>query len=156
MRFDLDDYIDYLISYFQFIRTELKYMAVCQPTVPVLAALALMSTKNDPKLPHTAILLGGPIDTNQSPTAVNEIATSRGDDWFQQNVISMVPSRFPGAMRLVYPGFMQLAGFMSMNIQRHMESLNKAIEDYADNRRADAFKTIKFLSRIFFNDGFNC
>jgi poly(3-hydroxybutyrate) depolymerase len=147
--FDLDDFIDYMISYFQLLGPNLNVMAVCQPTVPVLAALALMSTNNDPKQPHSAILLGGPIDTNQSPTAVNELATSRGDDWFQQNVISIVPTRFPGAMRLVYPGFMQLAGFMSMNIQRHMESLNKAIEDYADNRKADAFKTINFYLEYF-------
>lgn len=147
--FDLNDFIEYLISYFQLLGPDLNVMAVCQPTVPVLVALALMSTKNDPMLPRTAILLGGPIDTNQSPTAVNELATSRGDDWFQQNVISIVPNRFPGAMRLVYPGFMQLSGFMSMNLQRHIESLNNAISEYADNRRKNAFKIINFYLEYF-------
>jgi poly(3-hydroxybutyrate) depolymerase len=108
-----------------------------------------MSTANDPNIPRSAILLGGPIDTRQSPTAVNELATSRGDDWFQQNVISIVPTRFPGGMRLVYPGFMQLAGFMSMNLQRHIESLNRAINDYAENKRDDAIKTVRFYLEYF-------
>lgn len=147
--FDLDEFIEYMISYFNLLGPDFHVMAVCQPTVPVLAALALMSTDNNPNVPRTAILLGGPIDTSLSPTAVNELATSRGDDWFQQNVISIVPGRFPGAMRLVYPGFMQLAGFMSMNIQRHLESLKKAIDDYADNQKEAAFKTIKFYLEYF-------
>ncbi|MCW8445518.1 polyhydroxyalkanoate depolymerase [Fluoribacter gormanii] len=147
--FDLDDFIEYMISYFRLLGPELNVMAVCQPTVPVLAALALMSTAKDPKLPRCAILLGGPIDTSHSPTAVNELAASRGDDWFQQNVISMVPSRFPGAMRLVYPGFMQLSGFMSMNWQRHIESLQSAIDNYAVNKREEAFKTIRFYLEYF-------
>lgn len=147
--FDLDDFIEYIISYFHLLGPDLHVMAVCQPTVPVLAALALMSTNNDPMLPQSAILLGGPIDTSQSPTSVNELATSRGDDWFKQNVISIVPTRFPGAMRLVYPGFMQLAGFMSMNLQRHIESLNQAIIDYADNKRENALKTVRFYLEYF-------
>src|SRR5579885_469606 len=147
--FDLDDFIEYMISYFQKLGPDFNVMAVCQPTVPVLAALALMSTANDQRVPHTAILLGGPIDTSQSPTKVNELATSRGDDWFQQNVISIVPTLFPGAMRLVYPGFMQLAGFLSMNIQRHIESLTKAVNDYADNNRRSALKTVNFYLEYF-------
>ena len=147
--FDLDDFIDYMISYFRMLGPDFNVMAVCQPTVPVLAALALMSTANEKTLPRSAILLGGPIDTSQSPTSVNNLATSRGDDWFQQNVISIVPSRFPGAMRLVYPGFMQLAGFMSMNLQRHFESLKKAIDDFAENRKESAFKTINFYIEYF-------
>lgn len=147
--FDLDNYIDYLISYFQILGPDCNVMAVCQPTVPVLAALALMSTDKDPKLPHCAILLGGPIDTTKSPTAINELASSRGDDWFQQNVISMVPTRFPGAMRLVYPGFMQLSGFLSMNLQRHIESLENAIENYTEDNREEAFKIIQFYLEYF-------
>lgn len=147
--FDLDDFVDYLISYFQLLGPELNVMAVCQPTVPVLVAISIMSTNNDPCVPSSAILLGGPIDTTQSPTKVNELAMSRGDDWFQQNVVSMVPTRFHGGMRLVYPGFMQLAGFMSMNIQRHIESLQKAIENYSVNRKEEAFKTIRFYLEYF-------
>ncbi|WP_253264748.1 polyhydroxyalkanoate depolymerase [Legionella longbeachae] len=147
--FDLDDYIEYMISYFNLLGPNLNVMAVCQPTVPVLAAVALMSTNHSANLPRTAILLGGPIDTSQSPTTVNDLAASRGDDWFQQNVISIVPSRFPGAMRLVYPGFMQLAGFMSMNLQRHMESLQRAVDRYAENQKEAAFKIIKFYLEYF-------
>jgi poly(3-hydroxybutyrate) depolymerase len=147
--FDLDDFIEYLISYFKLLAPNLNVMAVCQPTVPVLAALALMSTEKHSGIPVNAILLGGPVDTSQSPTAVNQLAVSRDDDWFQQNVISMVPDRFPGAMRIVYPGFMQLSGFMSMNLQRHMESLKKAIDDYADNKRENALKTIQFYLEYF-------
>lgn len=127
--FDLNDYIEYVISYFRLLGPDLNVMAICQPTVPVLAALALMSSAKEPNLPRCVILLGGPIDTSKSPTAVNELAVSRDDDWFAQNVVSMVPTHFPGAMRLVYPGFMQLSGFMSMNLQRHIESLKKAIEN---------------------------
>ncbi|CEG56618.1 polyhydroxyalkanoate depolymerase [Legionella fallonii] len=147
--FDLNNFTEYVISYFQQLGPELNVMAVCQPTVPVLAALALMSSENDPKIPQCAILLGGPVDTRQSPTAVNELAVSRGDDWFQQNVITMVPARFLGAMRLVYPGFMQLSGFMSMNMQKHIESLKKAIDDYAEDKREAALKTIQFYLEYF-------
>jgi poly(3-hydroxybutyrate) depolymerase len=138
-----------MVSYFQLLGPDLNVMAVCQPTVPVLAALALMSTSKDPSLPSNVVLIGGPVDTTQSPTAVNKLAVSRGDGWFEQNVISMVPSRFPGAMRLVYPGFMQLSGFMSLNIQRHIESLTKAIEAYAVNNREAALKTIQFYLEYF-------
>lgn len=147
--FDLDNFIEYIISYFRLFGPKLNVMAVCQSTVPVLAALALMSTDKDPKLPRCAILLGGPIDTSKSPTAVNELAVTRGDDWFQQNVISMVPSRFPGAMRLVYPGFMQLSGFMSMNLQRHIESIQSAISDYAENNEEASLKTMRFYLEYF-------
>jgi poly(3-hydroxybutyrate) depolymerase len=147
--FDLDDYIDYVISYFRLLGPNLNVMAICQPTVPVLAAIALMSTDKEAHLPRCAILLGGPIDTSKSPTSVNELAISRTDVWFEQNVVSMVPTHFPGAMRLVYPGFMQLSGFMSMNLQRHIESLKQAIDNYAENKREEAFKTIKFYLEYF-------
>ncbi len=136
--FDLDEYIEYVTAYFHLLSPNLNVIAVCQPTVPVLAALALMSTAKDPHLPSTAVLIGGPIDTTQSPTAVNKLAVSRGDDWFEQNVISMVPNQYPGAMRLVYPGFMQLSGFMGMNMQKHIDSLNKAVEHYAENNKEAA------------------
>lgn len=147
--FDLDDCIDYILSYFKLLGPELNVMAVCQPTLPVLAAIALMSTEKDPRLPQCAILLGGPIDTSKSPTTVDELAMSRDGNWFEETVISMVPSRFPGAMRLVYPGFMQLSGFLSMNIQRHLNSIQEAIENYADNKREAAFKTLRFYLEYF-------
>lgn len=147
--FDLSDFIEYMVSYFKMLGPDLNVMAVCQPTVPVLAALAVMSAENDPHIPKVAILIGGPVDTSKSPTAVNELAVSREDDWFHQNVISIVPARFPGAMRLVYPGFMQLSGFMGMNMQKHIESLKKAIENYAENEKEAALKTVQFYLEYF-------
>lgn len=147
--FDLDDFISYVMSYFKLLGPDLNVMAVCQPTVPVLAALALMSSDHDPRLPRTTVLLGGPIDTDESPTVVNQLAATHTEDWYRQNVISMVPARFPGAMRLVYPGFMQLSGFLSMNMQRHLESLKQAIDNYAENQKEKAFKIIRFYLEYF-------
>ncbi|WP_209002033.1 polyhydroxyalkanoate depolymerase [Stappia albiluteola] len=118
--FDLDDYIDYIISMLHFLGPDTHVMAVCQPSVPVLAAVALMEARNDPYSPATMTLMGGPIDTRINPTAVNDLAQSRGIDWFERNVIMQVPFPHAGFMRDVYPGFLQLSGFMSMNMDRHM------------------------------------
>jgi poly(3-hydroxybutyrate) depolymerase len=97
-------------------------VAVCQPAVPVLAAVALMEADDDPYVPVTMTLMGGPIDTRVNPTAVNVLAQKRGIDWFRHNVITKVPFPNPGFMRDVYPGFLQLHGFMSMNLDRHIEA----------------------------------
>jgi poly(3-hydroxybutyrate) depolymerase len=121
-RFDLDDYIDYLISIMHFLRGDVHVLAVCQPSVPVLAAVATMEAAEDPHVPHSMILMGGPIDTRVNPTAVNELAVSRGIDWFRRNVVTKVPFPHPGALRDVYPGFLQLHGFVSMNLDRHIEA----------------------------------
>lgn len=147
--FDFDEFGQYIQDFMEILGPNLNVMAVCQPTVPVLVALSLMSADKNPKLPSSVILLGGPIDVEQMPTAVDELATSRGDDWFKQNVISIVPSHYPGYMRLVYPGFMQLSGFISMNLQRHFESLNRAVEDFARDDLEKALKTIKFYTEYF-------
>ena len=120
--FDLDDYIDYLISIFRFLKGECHIMAVCQPAVPVLAAVARMEAENDPYVPRSMTLMGGPIDTRENPTAVNELAIERGTKWFQDNVVTVVPWPHPGVMRQVYPGFLQLTGFVSMNLDRHMSA----------------------------------
>ena len=96
-------------------------MAVCQPSVPVLAAVALMEADGDPYAPRSMTLMGGPIDTRVNPTAVNKLAEERGIDWFRRNVITKVPFPHPGFMRDVYPGFLQLNGFMSMNLDRHVD-----------------------------------
>jgi len=120
--FDLDDYIDYLISIFHFLKGEVHVMAVCQPAVPVLAAVARMEAEEDPFTPRSMVLMGGPIDTRENPTAVNEVAIERGTEWFQRNVVTMVPWPHPGAMRQVYPGFLQLTGFVSMNLDRHVSA----------------------------------
>jgi poly(3-hydroxybutyrate) depolymerase len=120
--FDLDDYVDYLIQIFHHLETPAHVMAVCQPSVPVLAAVALMNGKNDPLTPRSMILMGGPIDTRSNPTAVNKLAKEKGIDWFKKNVIMTVPYPLAGAMRRVYPGFLQLTGFMTMNLDRHVSA----------------------------------
>jgi poly(3-hydroxybutyrate) depolymerase len=118
-RFDLDDYIDYVREMLRYFAGDVHVFAVCQPAVPVLAAVSLMEQDHDPAVPRSMILAGGPIDTRVSPTAVNDVAVERGTDWFRNHVISSVPWPNVGAGREVYPGFLQLSGFMSMNISRH-------------------------------------
>src|SRR6266550_4682106 len=121
-RFDLDDYIDYVISILHLLGGETHVIAVCQPSVPVLAAVARMEAEDDPYVPNSMVLMGGPIDTRTHPTAVNKLAEERGIDWFRRNVITKVPFPHPGFMRDVYPGFLQLNGFMTMNLDRHIEA----------------------------------
>jgi poly(3-hydroxybutyrate) depolymerase len=120
--FDLDDYIDYVISILHFLGGDTHVVAVCQPSVPVFAATALMEANDDPYAPRSITLMGGPIDTRINPTGVNQLAMHRGTDWFRRNVITKVPFPHPGVMRDVYPGFLQLNGFVSMNLDRHMEA----------------------------------
>jgi poly(3-hydroxybutyrate) depolymerase len=124
--FDLDDYIDYLIEFLELIgkRTgERPHMlAVCQPAVPAFAATALMNEDKNPWRPRTLTMMGGPIDTRKAPTAVNTLATQRPFSWFEQNVIATVPMIYAGSGREVYPGFLQLAGFMTMNLGSHLVS----------------------------------
>jgi poly(3-hydroxybutyrate) depolymerase len=121
-RFDLDDYIDYVISILHALGGDTHVIAVCQPAVPVMAAAALMEADNDPYVPTTMTLMGGPIDTRVNPTAVNELAQRRGIEWFRNHVITTVPFPNPGFGRDVYPGFLQLNGFVSMNLERHIEA----------------------------------
>jgi poly(3-hydroxybutyrate) depolymerase len=121
-RFDLDDYIDYLIEIFHTLGGGTHVVAVCQPSVPVMAAVSLMEADNDPCVPHSMVLMGGPVDTRVNPTVVNTLAEQRGSEWFRRNVITKVPFPHPGFMRDVYPGFLQLNGFVSMNLDRHIEA----------------------------------
>jgi poly(3-hydroxybutyrate) depolymerase len=120
--FDLDDYIDYLIAFLDHIGPGAHMLAVCQPSVPSYAAVALMNADKHPCTPRTLTMMGGPIDTREAPTAVNTLATQRPHAWFEQNVITTVPMHHPGAGRQVYPGFLQLAGFMTMNLGDHLRS----------------------------------
>ena len=120
--FDLDDYIDYVIAYLEHIGPGANVMAVCQPSVPVFAATAIMNADKHPCTPKTLTMMGGPIDTRCSPTSVNDLAMERPIEWFRHSVIATVPMQYRGAGRRVYPGFMQLAGFMSMNLGNHMMS----------------------------------
>jgi poly(3-hydroxybutyrate) depolymerase len=121
-RFDLDDYIDYVVSMLHKLGGDCHVIAVCQPAVPVLAAVARMEEVGDPYAPYSMTLMGGPIDTRINPTAVNKLAEERGIDWFRTHVISKVPFPHPGVMRDVYPGFLQLHGFVSMNLDRHLDA----------------------------------
>ncbi|MCB1522001.1 MAG: polyhydroxyalkanoate depolymerase [Hyphomicrobiaceae bacterium] len=128
-RFDLDDFIDYIISFIRFLGPNTHVMAVCQPSVPVLAAAAVMAAENDPCQPSSVTLMGGPIDTRRNPTKVNQLAEKRSISWFRNNVISRVPFPNAGFMRAVYPGFMQLTGFMTMNLERHTRAHAKLFDN---------------------------
>ncbi|MCX7296668.1 MAG: polyhydroxyalkanoate depolymerase [Hyphomicrobiales bacterium] len=158
-RFDLDDYIDYVISILHMMEGDAHIVAVCQPSVPVLAAVALMEADNDPYVPHSMTLMGGPIDTRVKSTAVNKLAESKGIEWFRSHVITKVPFPHPGVMRDVYPGFLQLTGFMSMNLDRHLEAhrdlfrnLVKGDGDSATKHREfyDEYMAVMDLSAEFY------
>ncbi|GGI74644.1 esterase [Polymorphobacter multimanifer] len=121
-RFDLNDYVDYVIGYLEHLGPGAHMLAVCQPAVPCFAAVAHMSRHANPAVPLTLTMMGGPIDTRKAPTSVDDLATERPFAWFEQNVIATVPQGYPGAGRKVYPGFLQLSGFLSMNLANHMKS----------------------------------
>jgi poly(3-hydroxybutyrate) depolymerase len=120
--FHLDDYVEYVIEFLHRLGPDVHVISVCQPTVPVLAAVSLMATDKDPKLPRSMTMMGGPIDTRRNPTQVNALAMRKPFDWFENNVVFKVPSAYPGYLRQVYPGFLQHAGFVAMNPDRHMNS----------------------------------
>ncbi|MGF7154478.1 polyhydroxyalkanoate depolymerase [Novosphingobium gossypii] len=120
--FDLDDYIDYVIAFLEHIGPGTHVLAVCQPSVPAYAATAIMGAKEHPCRPATLTMMGGPIDTREAPTSVNDVAIQQPLAWFEQNVIATVPMTYPGGGRRVYPGFLQLTGFMAMNLNAHMMS----------------------------------
>lgn len=119
--FHLDDYVAYVQEFIRHIGPEVNVISVCQPTVPVLAAISLMASRGE-KTPRTMTMMGGPIDARKSPTAVNNLATNKPFEWFENNVIYRVPTNFPGTGRAVYPGFLQHSGFVAMNPDRHLTS----------------------------------
>ena len=141
-RFDLDDYIDYVVDFLEFIGPNTHVVAVCQPSVPALAATALMGAAEHPCRPVTLTMMGGPIDTREAPTEVNNTATGNPLSWFQNNLIATVPAIYPGEGRKVYPGFLQLAGFMWQNIHTHMMSHYQMFQHLVagDGESADASK----------------
>jgi poly(3-hydroxybutyrate) depolymerase len=119
--FHLDDYVHYVQEFIRAIGHDVNVISVCQPTVPVLAAVSLMATAGEPT-PPALVMMGGPIDARLSPTAVNNLAMNKSFDWFENNVIYRVPPNYPGAGRRVYPGFLQHSGFVAMNPDRHLSS----------------------------------
>ncbi|MBI1980997.1 MAG: polyhydroxyalkanoate depolymerase [Methylocystis sp.] len=140
--FDLDDYIDYLCDMMRFLapsatETPLHTLGVCQASVPLICAVATMEAQDDPDVPESMVLIGGPIDTRVNPTAVNKLAQQRGIDWFRSHCIHTVPFPHAGMGRKVYPGFLQLSGFMSMNFERHVsahfEMFNHLVEGDGDS-----------------------
>ncbi len=134
--FTLDDYIDYVKEMCRDLGPDLHLLGVCQPSVPVIAAVARLEAEDSPHIPLSMTLMGGPVDTRRSPTAVNLLAERRGVDWFKRHCIHTVPFGYPGAMRQVYPGFLQLSGFMAMNLDRHVtahrDMFNHLVRDDGD------------------------
>ena len=146
--FDLDDYIDYLIEFIEMIGERSgqrpHVLAVCQPAVPAFAATALMNASKSRWRPRTLTMMGGPIDTRKAPTAVNTLATERPLGWFQRNAIATVPLYYPGGGRKVYPGFLQLAGFMTMNLGSHLVSHWEMFKHLVEGDEEEAAATQKF------------
>lgn len=142
--FDLDDYTDYVIDMLHHLGERAHVMAVCQPSVPVLVAVSLMSARKDPLLPHTMVLMGGPVDTRFNPTAVNKVAQQKGESWFRRNMVTDVPAPHIGAGRKVYPGFVQLVGFMSMNTNRHITAHRDLYWNLVDGDTVSADKLQEF------------
>ncbi|MBO9380640.1 polyhydroxyalkanoate depolymerase [Sphingomonas histidinilytica] len=158
-RFDLDDYIDYLVEFLETLGPGTHMLAVCQPSVPAYAAAALMAADNHPCRPKTLTMMGGPVDTREAPTAVNTVATQRPLAWFEQNVIHTVPVYYPGSGRRVYPGFLQLTGFMAMNLGNHLVShwsmfkhLVEGDEESADATKAfyDEYRSVCDMTSEFY------
>jgi poly(3-hydroxybutyrate) depolymerase len=146
--FDLDDYIDYLIAFLESIGEEsgeaAHVLAVCQPSVPAFAATALMNAARNPWRPKTLTMMGGPVDTRQAPTAVNTLATDRPLGWFESNAVATVPLYYAGGGRKVYPGFLQLAGFMTMNLGSHLVSHWEMFKHLVEGDDESATATQKF------------
>lgn len=159
--FHLNDYVLYLERFLELLNTDVHVIAVCQPTVPALAAVSLMSARNSPHTPKSLTLMGGPVDTRESPTQVNRLATTKPYSWFENNLIHRVPARYPGAGRRVYPGFLQHIGFIAMNPDRHMSShydfyqhlIKGQGEDAESHRRFyDEYNAVLDMSAEFYLD----
>jgi len=146
--FDLDDFIDYVMNYIKFL-PNVHVLAVCQPTVPVLAATAIMSQEGSNKLPKSLILIGGPIDARKNPTKPNDFANDKDLIWFDTSLVTNVPAGYPGHRRRIYPGFIQLASFIGMNLQKHITSHVDMFKDIMHDRHKEADKSKKFYDEYF-------
>jgi poly(3-hydroxybutyrate) depolymerase len=148
-RFGFDDYIGHLIRFLEAIGPGAHIMAVCQPCVAVLVAASVMAQSDNPAQPRSMTLMAGPIDTRVNPTKVNELAKSKPIDWFERHLIARVPYRYGGGGRHVYPGFVQLAAFMSMNIERHLKAHRELYENLANGENVKAAQTKAFYDEYF-------
>jgi len=148
-RFGFDDYIAHLIRFLEAIGPGAHVVAVCQPCVAVLVATAVMAQAGNAAQPRSITLMAGPIDTRVNPTKVNALANSRPIEWFEQNLIATVPPRYPGAFRRVYPGFVQLAAFMSMNVERHLKAHRELYDHLAKGEHEKARVTKAFYDEYF-------
>jgi poly(3-hydroxybutyrate) depolymerase len=148
-RFGFDEYIQHVVEFLEAIGPGAHVVAVCQPCVAVLVAAAVMAQDNNPAQPRSMTLMAGPIDTRINPTKVNELANSKPMEWFEQNLIASVPMRYPGAFRRVYPGFVQLAAFMSMNIERHIKAHRDLYDHLANGDLEKAKVTKAFYDEYF-------
>src|SRR5262245_44894873 len=148
-RFGFDDYIAHLIRFLEVIGRGAHIVAVCQPCVAALVAATIMAQGDNPAQPRSMTLMAGPIDTRVNPTKVNELARSKSIDWFERHLIARVPYRYGGADRFVYPGFVQLAAFMSMNIDRHLKAHRELYENLANGETAKAAQTKAFYDEYF-------
>jgi len=147
--FGFDDYVDHIIHFLEEIGAPAHIVAVCQPCVQSLAATALMSKDGNPATPLSLTLMGGPVDVRVSPTVVNDLANSKDYEWFEKKLITTVPWRYPGAGRRVYPGFLQLAAFMSMNAGRHNDQHRALYQHLADGEIAEAAAIRDFYDEYF-------
>ncbi len=148
-RFGFDEYVQHVIDFLDAIGPGAHIVAVCQPCVAALVAAAVMAQTGHPAQPGSMTLMAGPIDTRVHPTKVNELARSKPIEWFERNLIATVPMRFPGAFRRVYPGFVQLAAFMSMNIERHIEAHQELYRNLAAGEVEKAEATMAFYDEYF-------
>ena len=148
-RFGIDEYVDHLIRFFEAMGQGAHVLAVCQPCVAVLAAVAVMAQAGNPAQPRSMTLMAGPIDTRVNPTKVNDLANKRDIAWFERMLTATVPVRYPGAFRRVYPGFVQVAAFMSMNIERHVKAHKELYENLANGEAEKAASTKAFYDEYF-------
>ena len=148
-RFGFDEYVEHIVQFLEVIGEGAHVVAVCQPCVAVLVAAAVMAQNGNPAQPRSMTLMAGPIDTRVNPTKVNELANSKPIDWFEQNLIARVPFRYGGAFRKVYPGFVQLAAFMSMNIERHVKAHRELYENLRQGECEKAKVTKDFYDEYF-------
>jgi poly(3-hydroxybutyrate) depolymerase len=148
-RFGLDEYIDHVVDFLRAMGPAAHVVAVCQPCVPALAAAALMAEDDDEAVPHSLTLMAGPIDARVNPTIVNDLAAGRSRDWFERNTVAIVPPRYAGAGRRVYPGFVQVAAFLRMNPERHRAAFRRLYDDIVAGNQERAVATKAFYDEYF-------